>query len=365
METRVLWEHNELILEAGQAHGVAKNDEYRLQAPWGEHPETTEPIIFKVKTVYALSSALEAVDANTNILMIKTAWRAIPCTHLSKRQVSVRLSSRLQHDQWQKIIAASSFLKPSVGLVDISSPLSGVFIDIKDGTDYQILDERMCRIPGLPTVSIASSSAISDTVSVLDHVAKFKYVESLDNRVPDPDFERSIRIQLANSVGNVAEDMGVLDVTHGETVLLRCLNLSKEPAYLSIFNLSPLWRIENLLMPKYGDFKDLSPSREGFTQSIADIRPLKIKMTVPDELDAHGKCGDVIKVFVTSRPVSLSSLRLPGISLNNRQLEPSIRSGGRSMMELLERLSPTTRGPSNTIVDERWLTRNFVIHVSK
>lgn len=247
LETRVRKQGDELILEAGQVHAVAENDEYRIQAPWNGNPRSTAPIICRVKTVNALSSVIEVV--NVDVSMIKTGWRAVPCTHLSNRNIHVELSSRLQQDHWQEEIATSSFLKSSVGLQSIDTPpISGVCIDIKDETEYQILDERMCEISGLPTIPISSPLAISNTVSILDHVAKFKYIERLENRVPNLDFERSIRVQLADSKKtHVVDGMGVLHVSHDEIVELRCLNFSKKVVYLSLLDLRPLWQIENIL----------------------------------------------------------------------------------------------------------------------
>ena len=365
LETRVRRQGTELILEAGQVHGVAEDDEYRLQAPWNDHLRDTAPVIYRAKTVNALSSVLEAVNVDTDIASIDTAWRAVPCTHLSKRHISVKLSSRLQHDQWQETIAASKFLTLSEDLHVDSPPLSGVHVDIKDGEKYQILDERGCEIPGLPTISVGSSSAISNVITTLDHVAKFKYIERLENRVPSREFEQSIRLRLSDSKGHFVDSMGSLHVSHKENVKLQCLNLSKKPAYLSVFNLTPLWQIKNILLEKHGDYTDLSPFNKGTSKSLADAKPLKITMSIPEILQHQGTCDDVIKVFITSSPVSLSSLCLPALSLSDQVLRSVIRSNERSLITLLEYLSPTTRGRGNIIADDCWLTRNFVIHVSK
>lgn len=362
LETRVRWQGSELILEAGQVQAVAENDEYRMQAPWKDAEKSTTPIVCRVKTVNAFASVLEAVNVDTDISVIRTAWRAVPCTHLPNRYISVELSSQLHQDQWQNKIAASFFLKASEG---VSLPLSGVYIDIKDESEYQILDGSRCKIPGLPTIPIVSPSAISDTVNILDHVAKFKHIETIENRVPNLEFEQDIKIELADSKGHAVDNMGSLYVSHGGNVELRCLNLSKKSVYLSVINLTPLWRIDNILRKKYGDYKDLPAWEEGFTQHVADTKPLKITMTIPEVLKDLSECSDVIKVFVTSKPVSLSSLHLPVLGSSDRVTEPAARSSEQSLMKFLDYLSRSTRGPVNTVTDECWLTRNFVIHVSK
>ena len=361
LETRVRWQGSDLILEAGQIHAVAENDEYRMQAPWEEDQHSTAPILCRVKTVNAFTSVLEAVNVDTDVSVIQTAWRAVPCTHLPNRYISVELSSQLQHEKWQETIAVSKFLKTQ----KTSSPLTGVYIEISDENEYQILDESRCKVRGLPTIPTRSSSAISDTVDILDHIAKFKHIERLENRVPNPEFEQHIKIELVDPKGHATYSTGNLHVNHGETVELRCLNLSHKPAYLSVINLTPLWGIDNILRKKYGDYKDLTPMGSNSIPHVADTTPLKVRMTIPKVLEHMSECSDVIKVFVTSRPVSLSSLCLPALASTDQVIEPGRRNSERSLIKLLDELSSTSRGSGNTMIDECWLTRNFVIHVSK
>ena len=355
------WQGSELILEAGQIHAVAENDEYRMQAPWDDDQPFTAPIVCGVKTVNAFTSVLEAINVDTDVSMIQTAWRAVPCTHLPNRYISVELSSQLQHDKWQETIAVSKFLNTQ----KTSSPVTRVYIEITDENEYQILDGSRCKVHGLPTIPIRSSSAISDTVKMLDHIAKFKHIERLENRVPNPEFEQHIKIDLADSKGHATYSTGNLHVKHGEILELRCLNLSGKPAYLSVIDLTPLWGIDNILRKKYGDYKDLVPTRSSSLPYVADTTPLKVRMTIPKVLEHMSECSDVIKIFVTSRPVSISSLCLPALASRDQVVESVRRSSELNLMNLLEHLSPTTRGSGNTMIDECWLTRNFVIHVSK
>ena len=361
---RVRCQGSELILEAGQVHAVAENDEYHVRAPWDDPQKPTKPVVCKVKTVNAFTSILDPVNADNNASRIRTAWRAVPCTRTPDRHITVKLSPRFSHDQWQKAIATFKLLKLSESSQTVSPPLSGIYINVKDASRYQIMDERMREIPGLPTILATSPSAINDTLNILDHIAKFKYIEILDNRVPNLLFEQSIKIQVKDSKGHAVDNMGGLHVSHGEKVELWCSNLSKQSVYLSVYNLRPQWQITNLLEKKYGDYKELFPAESLSTQRGANTKPLKITMTIPEVLKHLGECDDVIKIFITSRPVSLSALRLPALKFSERLAEPGTRGSKQSLMELLEYLSPATRGPQNMTTDECWLTRNFIIHVS-
>lgn len=385
LETRVWWEKesSQLVLEAGQMHGVAENDRYHLQGPWSKNDKSRESIdeaiILQVSRVYALTATLEAIDKETDLSMVKTAWIATPCTHLSQRRLHVRLSPQLHRlDRWQQIIAKSPFLTSSTKLQGneaLPLPLTSLFIDVKDEREYLILDERKRAIANLPSIPITRSSADIVVVEMLDHVAKFKYIERLENRLPNVNFERSIRVQLVHSAtGRAVDDMGgVLEVADGDKVLLRCANFSDKPAYFGVFNLTPTWRIKNLLMEKHGDSMDLQPlgGREKSTNptyTLECVKPLKIRMTVPKELKAEGRSEDVLKIFITQRRVSLSSLCLAAIkSTNNRQFsEQGTVDAMIDLLEVLEHSSPTTRGVTRDGgVDDNWLVRNFVIRVSR
>ena len=151
----------------------------------------------------------------------------------------------------------------------------------------------MCKVHGRPAIPIRGFSAISDTVSILDHIAKFKHIERLENRVPNPEFEQHIKIELADSKGHATYSTGNLHVNHGEIVESRCFNLSGKPAYLGVIDLTPLWGIDNILRKKYGDYQYLVPMRSIFTPHMADATPLKFRMTIPKALEHMRKCSDI------------------------------------------------------------------------
>ena len=163
----------------------------------------------------------------------------------------------------------------------------------------------------------------------------------------------------------MTEDGGILHVRHDDIVSLRCFNLSREPAYLTVFDLTPLLRVHNVLKKKYGDFKDVQQVGPGGVRSYNDAQSLSFKIRVPDELETRGECDDVVKIFVTSRPVSLNSLEVAAIASSVGETEATIRSGGDSLMKALEVLLPPTRGSGSISAEGSWLTRNFVIRVSK
>ena len=90
-------------------------------------------------------------------------------------------------------------------------------------------------------------------------------------------------------------------------------------------------------------------------------------MTFPEGINTRGKNDEVLKLFLTSEPVSLSSLRMVALnSFTGHQSSKQPREGSEGdLKDLLECLSPITRGAAhNTGRKGIWLTRNFVIHIS-
>ena len=115
-------------------------------------------------------------------------------------------------------------------------------------------------------------------------MAKFKYIERLENRVPDIDFERSVRIELTNpTIGQLAQGQGgVLDVNHGDELELRCVNISEEnPIYFSVFYLSSSWQIDIVFRKGSDNYREL-PRQTGriekeeakFARKVADTKPI-------------------------------------------------------------------------------------------
>ena len=66
--------------------------------------------------------------------------------------------------------------------VDNSSPAL-LTVNLNDNNEYQILDHRRLPITNLPPVPLTYEEAAVTVGSLLEHVSRFKYIESNQNRL--------------------------------------------------------------------------------------------------------------------------------------------------------------------------------------
>ena len=101
----------------------------------------------------------------------------------------------------------------------------------------------------MPAIRLDYIRAMKVLMNVLQHLAIFKFFEGLENRLPKTFFHRFFSL-----TSNFAtEASGTFEVNHGRNWGFIIENSSDKPLYMAIFNLSPFWRIVNLVSVSGGD----------------------------------------------------------------------------------------------------------------
>jgi hypothetical protein len=227
-------------------------------------------------------------------------------------------------------------------------------VTLNKHNEYEILDGSCQKIPSLPTISLDRQGALDYVVDLSEHLAKFKYIEGIENRIPHTSFQDSFRIHMNGGIG---DDLGagLLDVNHEGELSLIVQNTNDKPLYLYIYDLGPSWQIDSVICDDGGgDFKVVPPKKEEI---------MTLQMTVPESLRDRGQCEceDVIKVFVTSMPTSFTPFILPKISISAEKVGRSVLGDRNHLSELLSSLATPIRGAADGISDEQWAARNFVV----
>jgi hypothetical protein len=103
-------------------------------------------------------------------------------------------------------------------------------------------------------------------------------------------------------------------VSHDEEFDLEILNTGKKPLYIHIYDMGPLWQIENMLA---GDCEIIPEKNEA--EKYTGMETWTMEMSVPDELVGAGKksCIDMIKIFVTEEPTSFAILEMEKLSTDS------------------------------------------------
>ncbi|KAJ0130256.1 putative 4-hydroxy-2-oxoglutarate aldolase [Fusarium oxysporum f. sp. albedinis] len=349
-------EDQRLCLDAGLAHGVHPNDEYAVY-PLGSEDATSRSDILvtvRVENVGPLTSEVATTGQERAIQGHVDCWIAKPLTTFPRRKISVRLAASAHkfhsHIQQTRDSDGQRWLR----LCTNDEQEACMFnLAVNDRQEYEILDGTLQRIRSLPTVPIGTPDAEYHVSGMLQHLAEFKYIEGIENQLPNSSFEASFSL-LSSADGNVPDTSAVHDVEHGGIWRLALENHSDSPLYIAIFNFTPSWKI---LLSTAGDnaFRVMQPR---------GMEELRMEMKVPEWLQRLGgrHCEDVIKVFVTAKPTSFPSLILPEIALH-AQHRGGVHGRGDALSALLANLATPLRGP-NYLGQEAWATRSFIIRTA-
>ncbi|KAL5093246.1 hypothetical protein Trisim1_011051 [Trichoderma cf. simile WF8] len=345
---------NGLCLDAGEAHGLHAGDTYMLYPPdWrGDANQVGKmAVTARVDAVHCLTSDLANVEPETAMKEISTGWRAKPLTSLSQRKISVRLPASVYDRVHQARVSENQgYLQFCASGEDGEACMFNVVLD--DKGRYEILDGLGGTISNLPAIAACTQGAEQRLMDILQHLSKFKYAESIENRIPDTLFE--MRFSLVSSVGGgEPTNSSVFDVEHGGIWQLEIENKSQTALYFTLFDFTPSWKIDNLLSESgHNGFWVLEPESK-------EVLPLV--MEVPELLQKKGIkcCEDIIKVFVTSRATSFPSMVLPEISLDNPQYRGQPHEATDELLALITGLTGSVRGEDAGY--EQWATRNFII----
>ena len=196
------------------------------------------------------------------------------------------------------------------------------------------------HLPSMPFNQDGDHTALLNT---LQHIAKFKFFEGIENRMPSQSFESSYKIHCDQGPG---ED-GYYRVQDGKHLTLKFNNSTGGPKYLAIFSFTPFWEVHNLTA-EFGDPCCLRIETGEYK--------LPLKMSVPTDLQAEGQnqTEDVLKLIITNESTLFPGMILPRINL------ASLRGETDSLAKLLQVLSSGTPERRN---DKRreWATRNYLI----
>lgn len=346
-----------LCLQAGQAQGIHKGDEFAASpfdvSEWTSKGAKEKPKILRVETVRSFECDLVEVSSGSSASPITTGWKAKPVTCVSPRRVRVRLAANIDNKtQWKQ--AAQSLLFLHLLAEDEGEPC--IFnITVSEHEEYEIVDVLHKKLIGLPTVPVNSVGAIDTVLNVVQHLATFKYFEGLENRLPNITFRRLFSLTPFAAIGA----SGAFDIKHSGIWGFNIENTHDKPLYVALFNFSPLWEIINILSRSGGDDYLVIPPKD----KINGKKEIKLQMKIPEFLRNQGQdeCEDIVKVFVTSKPILFPSMVLPKAVFDTDRLRE--RGSTDNLSLLLSELPGGLRG-QNSIVEEEWTTQNFIIRTT-
>ena len=349
--------NDRLCIQAGQAQGICKGDEFAacpLNVSELASNQTNEiSRILKAETVRPFDCDLVEVGEISSASPLTTDWRAKLITCVSPRRIRVRLAANIDNKaQWLAAAKGRRFLQ--LLAEDEGEPC--IFnVTVNENEEYEVVDVLQKKVGGFPTATVNSFGTIDAMLSTLQHLATFKYFEGLENRLPNMTFQRSFSLTPYSAVGAP----GTFIIKHSGIWGFTIENTRDKPLYLAMFNFSPSWEIVNMVSHSGGDDYLVVPPK-GKANGKKDI---KLRMEVPEVLQRHGQdeCEDIVKVFITTKPISFPSMILPQISLNTDPSRERASTSGFS--NLILELAEAFRGQDSSM-EEEWSTQNFIIRTT-
>ncbi|KAK4690875.1 hypothetical protein P7C71_g6013, partial [Lecanoromycetidae sp. Uapishka_2] len=263
-------------------------------------------------------------------------------------------------DDMLSALEDSNFLRPSTDHVN-RQEICSYQID-RDESHYKIFDDTYEEVQNLPSISMNEKKPEISVVNALEHVVKYKLIESLENHIPAPILERSFQISFTDSSDTELDPAGAMEIQDNGKFTIKFHNTSRMPLFLSLHCLNPLWQIDSIYRAGGGpDYYVIQP--EDASLKHTGKRRVTITMRIPEELKRKGcrRCDDVLKVFVTAKGTSFATLRLgkvPGCGQ-----EEATRGHSTQLSSFLDGLAAPRRGRVDDAqaLENEWATRNYVV----
>ncbi|KAF4451968.1 Metacaspase-1A [Fusarium albosuccineum] len=358
-----------LFIKAGQVHGISVGDEftvYRVLSPGTNLPtgDSDAKESFKVKSVWAFESELKtSQDSRTMSSQFSHRMKdlgilkATQLSRISSQRIKVWLPPGLiRAKKWED--KANLFQYLQIVTDSEEQSLCMFQLTTNKSNEYEIVGEAQENMLELPILDVDSEDSFPTMMGILHHLATFKYFEGLDNRLPSPEFRATYTINpTVDSTRN-----GIFKVLDGGIFEFIIENHADQPSYAAIFGFDPSWGVKNLVAQSGGDDYVLVPPADGQNSGSKQI---KLRMTIPTHYQPRtqdDQVRDVIKVFITNKPISFPGLVLPGLRMNSSHPRDLV-ANAKIISDFIKLLD--TGGRMRTDRDTgAWMSHNFIVRTS-
>lgn len=288
-----------LQLQAGQAHGVSKGDQFRVY-PLGLAGR--ESAVAMVNDVRGLTSDLELLGNEQ--ARVQTGWIANTLTKSSLQNYRIRLATSIPCRDELSLALRKRSLNTKI---DVDKQPHSFHIILDEGSQYAILDESDQRISSLRN-SKYDQKNVSQVCDIIEHLANFRLIKDVVENASANPLRSSFSIQITLPSGVTYPPGQLIEVENDTIFKLTVQNSSTKDLYIHPYYMGPQWQVQNLLRGSY----DVLPAKD-IPQGFPGVWSKKIKMSIPSELKGTGQnwCRDILKIFLTSGPVSFDLLELP------------------------------------------------------
>ncbi|KAF5605107.1 metacaspase-1A [Fusarium pseudoanthophilum] len=354
-------EGSRIFIKAGQVHGISIGDKFTVQNSLSAAPRRVDRsrIKFVVSNVWSFESELTVTQgkrasppAFTFSIKDIGTLHATQLSTVSSQRIKVWLPAELLRNS--KLEVEAKVLQYSEIITDEDERSLCMFeLSINKFHKYQIVSEAQENMLQLPTLDSSLEDSFPKMMEVLQHIATFKYFEGLVNLLLSP--ELRTKYTLKSTLDSPAN--GIFKISDGETFGFTVENHADHPLYMAVFDFAPSWGVNNLISASGGgDYVLIPPHGQN-----RGMKEMKLKMTVPSHLSLQGQARDVIKVFITDKPVSFPGMVLPGLDVKS-----SLRNSSASAEILSDLIKHLGAGGRMRSAGNKgsWISHNLVVWTS-
>ncbi|KAL9121380.1 MAG: hypothetical protein Q9187_002064 [Circinaria calcarea] len=312
LDNRQLW------LNAGLIHGVCVGDEYEVCTVEGAKEQVSKVVITDVQAAHSVAERIVAKTPKEDCPQIKLGCSAA-LTVLAKPRAHVKLYPEAENTLNQ-MVEQNMWLHelPVDELIPFDVPCFSVTLT---NNQFGILDYKDQKIPNLPRMERVNAEAEKGVVTILEHLAKFAFVQALDNRnvnaLSESNF--SIGVQAKNNPSNVLKE-NFIEVQDQEKIVITFQNNTNGVLYFTLLNLMPLKQIRRIY-PRSKECEtvctqDALPKNTSEAITTSGTIRLLPRMKVPQRIKESGgvQADDILKFIVSTSPVRrVSSIELPDL----------------------------------------------------
>ncbi|KAH6649512.1 hypothetical protein F5144DRAFT_607666 [Chaetomium tenue] len=291
-----MFDDGKIWLQAGEVHGCCVNDEFVL-TPYYDGVAARETSARAV-TVGPLSSEL-AVSGALGTRGDETRWTATSTTRLALQRFLVQVSEECPKlDEWRDVIRKQTSL--NIRIAKGGDKSVAFFIEPNTKGGINILDSTKKLVPRLP---FTNAEDVEDNLRIVEHLVRFKHVEELTN-TSGVAFQE-YHVEFCRGSDSFPPGSNV-EMRHEEQGVIRIENHSCSTLYAQVLDLGPRWQVQHIA----SGVGDAIPP-VGYT---GGLKERNVTMTLPAKNSAGvDQYCDILKVFISTSPIDLSSWELPDI----------------------------------------------------
>jgi hypothetical protein len=315
----------EIVLAAGQAHGVAPGATFAVTNPKGDETET--PALVEVVAVAGTTSVAHNVREGSTAIDSGSRAMLVSMPPLVPQTVEIVMSDTPD-------VAASATVRAVMEALDNDATGFVTRVDRPDAADwrvlvgaedYSVLDQSGAAIAPFPGVPAAPPAAFAaGLVSAFVHVGRFRSIALLERA--DPRSGIAGRLGLAALGTQTDYQSGELprptpashspvQVIEDEWLHLSIRNGTSREINVCLFDLRPSWEVQQVFPSEGGG--------DWWAIGAGEEHTLSLRASIGEKLNGY-PARDLLKVFGTFEPTSFRWLQLPPMAA---------RSGARSIAE--------------------------------